>query len=64
VDVVNGYVKGVRLSSGDRIDSPLVVNAGGPYLREVGRMLGIDLPIHMELHLKAAIKDPLGVVGR
>jgi glycine/D-amino acid oxidase-like deaminating enzyme len=27
-------------------------------------MLGIDLPVYTELHLKAAIKDSLGVVGR
>lgn len=64
VEVVNDRVSGVRLSSGERIDSPLVVNAAGPYLGEVGRMLGIDLPLYTELHLKAAIKDPLGVVGR
>jgi hypothetical protein len=31
---------------------------------EVGKMLGVDLPVHTELHLKAAVKDPLGVVGR
>jgi sarcosine oxidase, subunit beta len=64
VDVVNGCVNGVRLSSGERIDSPLFVNAAGPYLRDVGQMLGIDLPVHTELHLKAAIKDSLGVIGR
>ena len=64
VEVANGRVRGVRLSSGERIDSPLFVNAAGPYLGEVGRMLGIELPIHTELHLKAAIRDPLGVVGR
>jgi hypothetical protein len=27
-------------------------------------MLGIDLPIYTELHLKAAIRDSLRVVGR
>jgi glycine/D-amino acid oxidase-like deaminating enzyme len=64
VDVSNGCVKGVRLSSGERIDSPVFVNAAGPYLRDVGRLIGIDLPVHTELHLKAAIKDSLGVVGR
>jgi glycine/D-amino acid oxidase-like deaminating enzyme len=64
VDLVKGRVSGVRLGSGERIDSPLFVNAAGPHLRDVGRMLGIDLPVHTELHLKAAIKDPLGVVGR
>ncbi|HUE98549.1 MAG TPA: FAD-binding oxidoreductase [Anaerolineales bacterium] len=64
VDMAHGCVKGVRLSSGGRVDSPIFVNAAGPYLKEVGKLLGIDLPVHTELHLKAAIKDPLGVVGR
>jgi glycine/D-amino acid oxidase-like deaminating enzyme len=64
VDVTNGHVSGVRLSAGDRIDSPIFINAAGPYLREVGRLLGVDLPVHTELHLKAAIKDPLSVVAR
>ncbi|RPJ21368.1 MAG: FAD-binding oxidoreductase, partial [Chloroflexi bacterium] len=64
VDVANGHVKGVRLSTGERVDSPVFINAAGPYLKEVGKLLGVDLPVHTELHLKAAIKDPLGVVGR
>ena len=64
VDFANGRVMGVRLSSGQRIDCPVFINASGPYLKEVGKLLGVDLPIHTELHLKAAIKDPLGVVGR
>ena len=64
VDVVNGRVNGVRLSSGERIAAPVFINAAGPYLKDVGHMLGVDLPVRTELHLKAVIKDPLGVVGR
>lgn len=64
VKVTNGCVNGVRLSSGERVDSPIFINAAGPYLKDVGKLLGIDLPVHTELHLKAAIKDHLGVVGR
>ena len=64
VDTENGCVHGVRLSSGKRIDSPVFINAAGPYFKEVGRLLGVDLPVHTELHLKAAIKDSLGIVGR
>ena len=64
VDAGNDCVKAIRLSSGEQIDSPIFINAAGPYFREVGRLLGIDLPVHTELHLKAAVKDPLGVVGR
>lgn len=64
VDVANGHVTGVTLSSGQRVDSPIFVNAAGPFIKAVGNLLNVDLPIHSELHLKAAIKDPLGVVGR
>lgn len=64
VDMANGRVNGVRLSSGERVDSPTFINAAGPYLKSVGGFLGVDLPVHTELHLKAVIKDPLGVVGR
>lgn len=64
MDGGNGCVRGVRLSSGERVDAPVFVNAAGPYIKEVGKMLGVNLPVHTELHLKAAIKDPLGVVGR
>jgi glycine/D-amino acid oxidase-like deaminating enzyme len=64
VEMRNGCVNGVRLSSGERIDCPVFINAAGPFLKNVGKFLGVDLPVHNELHLKAAIKDPLGVVGR
>jgi glycine/D-amino acid oxidase-like deaminating enzyme len=64
VDVTNGHVNGVTLSSGESVKAPVFINAAGPYLRDVGQLLGIELPVHTELHLKAVIKDPLGVVGR
>ncbi|MFL7867669.1 MAG: NAD(P)/FAD-dependent oxidoreductase [Anaerolineales bacterium] len=64
VDVEKGRVRGVRLGTGERIDSPIFINAAGPYLKKVGTMLGIDIPVHTELHLKAAIRDALAVVGR
>ncbi len=64
IDMLNGRVNGVRLSSGESINSPIFINAAGPFLKEVGQMLGVNLPVYTELHLKAAIKDPLCVVGR
>ena len=64
VEIKGNCVQGVQLTSGERIETPIFINAAGPYLKEVGRMLGEKLPVFTELHLKAAIKDPLGVVGR
>lgn len=64
VDIEGGRVRGVRLSSGVHVESPIFINAAGPFLKEVGKLIGIDLPVHTELHLKAVVKDALGVVGR
>jgi glycine/D-amino acid oxidase-like deaminating enzyme len=64
VNVTNGHISGVKFSSGEHVDAPLFINAAGPYLSEIGKLLGVDLPVHTELHLKASIKDSLGVVRR
>lgn len=64
VDVKGGRVAGVILESGKHIHTPIFVNAAGPYLKEVGLMLGITLPVVTELHLKVAMRDSLEVVGR
>lgn len=64
VDVTKGRVNGVKLGSGERIDCRIFVNAAGPYLKNVGQMLGLDLPVYTELHLKVSFKDHLGAVGR
>jgi len=64
VDVRGGSVHGVKLSSGRRIQSPIFINAAGPFLKNVGKLIGVELPVHTELHLKAVIKDSLAVVGR
>lgn len=59
-----GAVDGVHLASGTELATSLFVNAAGPRLAEVGEMLELSLPIFNELHMKASISDPLGVVGR
>ncbi len=64
VDTANGRVTGVRLGDGERIGCPIFVNAAGPYLKQVGKMLGLEIPVYTELHLKVAFKDQLGIVGR
>ncbi len=64
VDMANSHINGVRLSTGERVDSPIFINAAGPFLKDVGKLLGMDLPVHTELHLKAVVKDSLRVVGR
>lgn len=40
------------------------VIAAGPMLKEVGRMVGVELPVFSELHLKMSFGDHLNVVPR
>ncbi|HEY6075033.1 MAG TPA: FAD-dependent oxidoreductase [Anaerolineales bacterium] len=64
VKTAEGCIQGVGLGSGEEVSAPIFINAAGPYLKQVSDMLDIYLPVYTELHLKALIRDPIGVVGR
>ncbi len=64
VNVEGGKIRAVKLSNGEEINTSIFVNAAGPFLKEVGAMLGVEIPIVTETHLKASIKDSLGVLQR
>ena len=57
-------IQAARLSNGDEVEAGKYVIAAGPFLREVGRMFGLEIPVATELHQKAAIRDNLGIVPR
>ena len=59
-----GRVRGVRLASGESIATDRVAIAAGPALRDVARMLGVDLPLFHELHAKLTFRDTSHVVPR
>lgn len=61
---VKERVRAVKLSDGGVISMDVFVNAAGPLLKNVGRMIGVDLPVFSERHTKIAFKDHLGVVPR
>lgn len=44
IDVSNGRVTAVRTARGT-ISTGVVVNAAGPYARQVGRLAGVDVPV-------------------
>mgnify|MGYP005847221383 CR=1 FL=1 len=44
--------------------TPVFVNAAGPMQKEVGRMLGVELPVFAERHLKLSFPEHLGAVPR
>lgn len=64
VEVAGNAVVAAVLDDGGRIATETVVNASGPFLPDVAALIGSELPVHSELHLKVAFKDTRGVVPR
>lgn len=62
VDSRNSRVTGVRLASGSVLETGRLVLAAGPLVRTAGRMLGLDVPVFMELHGKTVVEDRAGVL--
>ncbi|MGD9253811.1 MAG: FAD-dependent oxidoreductase, partial [Holophagae bacterium] len=67
VETTGGRVSSVQVSTSGAvvsIDTPRFVNAAGPMLHRVGALMGLELPVFSELHLKTWMEDHLGVVPR
>ncbi len=67
VDTTGGRVRGVQVATAGgttTIATPHFVAAAGPLLPAVGRMLGVELPIFSERHIKIAFNDQRGAVPR
>jgi glycine/D-amino acid oxidase-like deaminating enzyme len=67
MDTGGGRVRGVELrgvGGTQTIGTSRAVLAAGPYLKEAGRMLGLDLPVFCELHAKIAFNDTLHAMPR
>jgi glycine/D-amino acid oxidase-like deaminating enzyme len=63
VDARGGRVRGVTVN-GRRLETSRFVNAAGPYLADVGALLGVALPVFCEKHAKVAFSDELGAMPR
>jgi len=66
VDVVieNGRITGIQFAGGEEIRTSIFVIAAGPLAAQVVEMLGIDIPVFNERHMKAAFNDGQGVIRR
>lgn len=64
VKVEDGRVVGVQLKAGGEVEARAFLNAAGPMLAEVGQMIGVEIPVINELHLKASINDEYSVLDR
>ena len=67
VDVTNGRVNAVHLEregQATTIRTSCFVNAAGPLQQRVARMMGLELPVFSERHIKSYFSDHLGVIPR
>ncbi|MCB9435194.1 MAG: FAD-binding oxidoreductase [Ardenticatenaceae bacterium] len=68
VTVEGGEITAVSANLADEgaitIGTSCFVNAAGPYIADVARMIGVELPVFNELHGKIAFRDELGVIPR
>jgi glycine/D-amino acid oxidase-like deaminating enzyme len=64
VQLNGNQLRAINLQSGDQISTNTFVIAAGPYLKQVGSMLGLDIPVVNELHGKIALEDQHGIVPR
>jgi len=67
IETSGGRVSSIQIGSRSEVISvsaPRFVVTAGPMLKGVGALLGVELPVFSELHLKISIEDHLGVVPR
>jgi sarcosine oxidase subunit beta len=64
VEAGGGGVSGVTLDDDTVVTCGAFVDAAGPMLDPVARLLGETLPVHSEVHQKVAFPDHLGVFPR
>lgn len=63
VRIERGRIAAVRVS-GQAILTGVFVNAAGPFLKRIGQMIGVNLPVFSERHVKLSFKDHQGVIPR
>ncbi len=67
LELHNDAIQAVQLltaEQGMRITTSRFVNCAGPLLKNVGHMLGLELPVFSERHIKLAFEDRLNIVPR
>jgi len=58
IEVKNGKVTAVLTNKG-RVDTPIVVNAAGPWAATIGAMAGVELPLFTQRH-QILVTEPVG----
>jgi sarcosine oxidase, subunit beta len=67
VEIEHDRVAAVRIATAagvERVVTNVLVNAAGPFVADVARLVGVELPVFHELHRKVFFDDHRGVVPR
>ena len=67
VEVAESQIKSIRVNINggmQTLETQRFVIAAGPLQKEVGRMIGVEIPVECELHLKVMFNDPKHVFPR
>jgi glycine/D-amino acid oxidase-like deaminating enzyme len=64
VEMDAGRVRGVQLGNGSRVATEGFFIAAGPLTPSVAKLIGVELPLFSERHLKIAFDDYLGIIPR
>ena len=64
IGTINGRVDCVTLRSGERVETPVVINAAGPMSQQIAQLVGVDLPLKGSVHHKVSFKDSLSAFPR
>jgi glycine/D-amino acid oxidase-like deaminating enzyme len=67
VEVVENRIKSVRINLNGEMQTiacEKFVIAAGPLQKQVGGMVGVEIPVECELHLKVMLNDPKHVIPR
>ena len=68
VDTTGGKVSAVQAKREDgstfNLETSIFVNAAGPMQKAVGQMLGVEIPVFAEQHIKMSFSETLGAVPR
>jgi len=64
IAISKNQIQAVRLNTGETINTHTFVNAAGPFVKKIAHMMGLNLPILNQLHLKTSIRDSKGIIPR
>ena len=62
IDTEGGRFRRLHFEGGGSLEAGRLIVAAGPYLGELGRKLGLELPVFTELHAKMVLPDPENIL--